>query len=302
MIDNIMPHSYFRTVLPRLAEELPPAHIFYETKSNLTLEQVELLRRAGVGLIQPGIEALSSSLLRRMKKGVLARQNVALLRYARACGLAVNWNLLYGFPGDHSEDYAATLALIPLIRHLYPPTGIYPVSIDRFSPYFKRPADYGISGLRPLPEYEAVFPEGTDFDHLAYHFTGEYECAEIEDSLAAAFREWRACWKVDGPPPTLNLAAVGYDHYLLMDTRGLNGTGMLQFLDQAEARTVLIGGPLERQPLAAWAIERKLAVALDDWCVPLAVTEPELWRRFLQPNVSEPGPTTRAQAELVTLS
>jgi len=302
MIDNIMPHSYFRTVLPRLAEELPPAHIFYETKSNLTLEQVELLRRAGVGLIQPGIEALSSSLLRRMKKGVLARQNVALLRYARACGLAVNWNLLYGFPGDHSEDYAATLALIPLIRHLYPPTGIYPVSIDRFSPYFKRPADYGISGLRPLPEYEAVFPEGTDFDHLAYHFTGEYECAESEDSLAAAFREWRACWKVDGPPPTLNLAAVGGDHYLLMDTRGLNGTGMLQFLDQAEARTVLIGGPVERQPLAAWAIERKLAVALDDWCVPLAVTEPELWRRFLQPNVSEPGPTTRAQAELVTLS
>ena len=87
-----------------------------------------------------------------------------------------------------------------------------------------------------------------------------------------------------------------------MDTRGLNGTGMLQFLDQAEARTVLIGGPVERQPLAAWAIERKLAVALDDWCVPLAVTEPELWRRFLQPNVSEPGPTTRAKAELVTLS
>ena len=29
-----------------------------------------------------------------MKKGVLARQNLALLRYARATGLALVWNLL----------------------------------------------------------------------------------------------------------------------------------------------------------------------------------------------------------------
>ena len=120
MIDNILPHSYFRTVLPRLAEELPPVRIFYETKSNLNLEQVQLLRRAGVDRIQPGIEALSSSLLRRMKKGVLARQNLALLRYARAPGLALTWNLLCEFPGDQREDYEATLALIPLIHHLSP--------------------------------------------------------------------------------------------------------------------------------------------------------------------------------------
>ena len=41
MVDNILPHSYFRTVLPRLAKELPPVQIFYETKSNLNLEQVQ---------------------------------------------------------------------------------------------------------------------------------------------------------------------------------------------------------------------------------------------------------------------
>ena len=151
MIDNILPHSYFRTVLPRLAEELPtPARIFYETKANLTLEQVQLLRRAGVYRIQPGIEALSSSLLRRMKKGVLARQNLALLRYARAAGLVLNWNLLCEFPGDQREDYDATLALLPLIHHLMPPTGLCPLSIDRFSPYFREAAAYGITHLEPL--------------------------------------------------------------------------------------------------------------------------------------------------------
>ena len=41
---------------------------------------------------------------------------------------------------------------------------------------------------------------------------------------------------------------------------------------------MLIGGPIDRQPLGCWAIERKLAVGLDGWCVPLAVTEVEAWK------------------------
>jgi ribosomal peptide maturation radical SAM protein 1 len=285
MIDNILPHSYFRTVLPRLSVELPPAQIFYETKSNLTLEQVQLLRRAGVYRIQPGIEALSSSLLRRMKKGVLARQNLALLRYARAAELALNWNLLCEFPGDERDDYDATLALLPLIHHLVPPSGVCPVSIDRFSPYYRDAAAFGIAHLEPRPAYAWAFPAHADVRSLAYHFKGEYACAqsshpEVYDSLDRAFREWRDSWKAGSPAPTLWLTPGSDGYYTLMDTRGLEGAALFQFLDEEEARTVLIGGPLDREPLAQWAIERKLAVALDGWCVPLAVTNVETWRRF----------------------
>src|SRR5271157_936592 len=288
MIDNILPHSYFRTVLPRLAEELPPAKIFYETKSNLSLEQVQLLRPAGVYRIQPGIEALSSSRLRRMKKGVLARQNLALLRYARAAGLVLYWNLLCEFPGDQREDYDATLALLPLIHHLIPPTGVCPVSLDRFSPYFRDAAAFGITHLEPQPSYAWAFPPHADRRSLAYHFKGEYACAqsshpELYNSLDRAFREWRDSWKAGAPPPALSITLGEDGYFTLMDTRGLEGTDMFQFLDEEEARTVLIGGPLERQPLAGWAIERKLAVALDGWCVPLAVTNVETWRRFEAP-------------------
>ena len=291
MIDNILPHSYFRTVLPRLAEELPPARIFYETKSNLTLEQVRLLRRAGVYRIQPGIEALSSSLLRRMRKGVLARQNLALLRYARAAELVLNWNLLCEFPGDQREDYDATLALLPLIHHLNPPSSLSPVSIDRFSPYYRDAAAFGITHLEPLPGYAWAFPGHADMRSLAYHFTGEYACAqsshpELYDSLNRAFRQWRDSWKAGSPAPTLWLTPGSDGYYTLMDTRGLEGAAFIQFLDEEEARTVLIGGPFERVPLAEWAIERKLAVALDGWCVPLAVTNVETWCRF-EANVSQ---------------
>ena len=285
MADNILPHAYFRTVLPRLAEELPPVRIFYETKSNLTFEQVQLLRRAGVSRIQPGVEAISSPLLRRMKKGVLARQNLALLRYARAAGLGVAWNLLSRFPGDQREDYDATLALIPLLRHLFPPTGVGLLTLDRFSPYFNEPAAYGITRLQPAPGYAWAFPPSADLRRLAYHYTGEYACAftshpELHDSLLQACHAWRDAWKAGAPAPVLSLVPGDDGYYSLMDTRGLEGTEMFRFLNEEEARTVLIGGPLDRQPLAAWAIEGKMAVALDGWCVPLAITDVETWRRF----------------------
>jgi hypothetical protein len=103
---------------------------------------------------------------------------------------------------------------------------------------------------------------------------------EVYDSLDRAFREWRDSWKAGSPAPTLWLTPGSDGYYTLMDTRGLEGAALFQFLDEEEARTVLIGGPLDREPLAQWAIERKLAVALDGWCVPLAVTNVETWRRF----------------------
>jgi ribosomal peptide maturation radical SAM protein 1 len=285
MTDNILPHAYFRTLLPRLAEESLPARIFYCTKSNLSLEQVQLLRRASVYRFQPGIEALSSALLRRMRKGVLARHNLAVLRYARAVGMIVAWNLLTGFPGDQREDYESTLALMPLIHHLYPPTDVYPMWLHRFSAYFNDPSAYGITGLEPSPGYAWVFPPSADLRSLAYHFQGEYACAhlaypELEGLLDRACREWRAAWKVGAPAPALSLTPGGDGYYTILDTRGLEGTEMFQFLNEEEAQTVLIGGPLDRQPLARWAIERKLAVALDGWCVPLATTDVETWRRF----------------------
>jgi ribosomal peptide maturation radical SAM protein 1 len=283
MIDNIIPYSYFRTVLPRLAKELPPVQMFYETKSNLTLEQVVLLRRSGVDRVQPGIEALSSSLLRRMKKGVLARQNLALLRYGRATGLGLTWNLLYEFPGDQREDYDEILALLPLIHHLPPPTGIYGVSLDRFSPYFKEPDAYGVSNLRPAQAYAWTLPPSADRHSLAYHFNGDYACAhashpELHGLLERAYHEWRDKWKVGSAAPALSLTRGGDGYYTLMDTRGVEGTELFQFLDEEQARTVIIGGPLDRQPLAQWAIERKLAVALDGWCAPLGVTDVDTWR------------------------
>ncbi|APR79589.1 radical SAM/B12 binding domain protein [Minicystis rosea] len=289
LTDNIMPQSYFRTVLPRLAAEAPGLELFYEEKANLSLDKVLSLRDAGVVEIQPGIEALSTPLLDRMNKGVSAAQNIALLRYIRAAGMMVAWNIIYGFPGDAASDYEETLALLPLIRHLHPPQTLGRLRIDRFAPYHERAAEHGIRDVAPFASYGAVFPEGADLDHLAFYFTGEYASGlddrdDLITGMSDAVEAWRAAWKA--PPkdiPVLSVTRAREGLYILVDTRGLPGAPQVGFLDESKAAAVLTGSRAAAGAPTAdmqWALARRYAVTLDNRHVPLAVAEPALLRHF----------------------
>lgn len=286
MVDNIMPYTYWRTLIPRLGTEIPGLHLFYEQKANLTLEQLVALRNAGVAIIQPGIEALSTPLLKRMEKGVSAHQNIDLLRYGRAVGLEVQWNLLYAFPGDTMEDYTRTLELIRLMSHLHPPTGLFHLSLDRFSPYFDNPSRYGITNKRPWKSYASLLPTSADAMKIAYHFIGDYECASKENldlirSIDVEVKTWQRRWGSGSTPaPRLEVTPLSSSDYLLLDTRGLPGTLEVQFLDREQASVVLVGRPLSDRAKATWAIERQLVVELDERLVPLATAEPKLLAQF----------------------
>jgi ribosomal peptide maturation radical SAM protein 1 len=300
MVDNIMPSSYFTSLLPKLEGSPTPKHIFYEQKSNLTLAKVGLLRRSGVAVIQPGIEAISSSLLKRMKKGVKASQNIALLRYARAHELSVNWNLLYAFPGDEESEYEHTSALIDLIPHLHPPTGVCHLSIDRFSPYFDRAAEFGIEEVRPMDSYYDVLPDHIDCSKVAYHFIGDYDCAHKRNPrLIARIEEqvehWRRNWMNSAkPPPGLAIEALGKDLYLLADTRA---TPSFTFITHEQAFLALVGARPETVPprLRLWAEQTaKVALQLDGMLVPLATARPELLENFeksRQPSQTQATPS-----------
>lgn len=286
MVDNIMPHRYFRTLLPQLGEELPDIHMFYEEKANLSLEHVTSLHRAGVKEIQPGIEALSSTLLKRMDKGVTAQQNIALMRYARATGMTLNWNLLYAFPGDLLEEYEQTMALLPLIRHLEPPGGLGHLSIDRFSPYFDYPAKYGITNIRPMESYASVLPATADVSKVAYHFVADYRCEAHENpalinSIVDEVKSWRAAWESeDAALPALAVTDLSEDTFLLLDTRGLEHTEQVQFLNREQASVALTGRRLEDREEVEWALKAGLIVELDSRFVPLATADPQLLREF----------------------
>lgn len=301
MADNIMPHRYFKTLLPRLEQELPGLHIYYEQKANLSLERVLQLKAAGVLGIQPGIEALSTPLLAHMKKGITAAQNITLLRYTRAAGLSVFWNLLYDFPGDRAAWYEATIALIPLLTHLYPPSGAYGLNIDRFSPYFDHPDDYGLQNVRPRPAYSDIVPEHVDVAQVAYHFVADYESVARSDpalikTLKRRVAAWKAKWESgEQTGPVLAVTPLMDDQYLLTDTRGAAAAPQFELIDKDRAALALVGRTDKAHPdLEAWAIERKVCVELDGKLVPLATAAVEVLQHF--ENVHRQQQTRRSAA------
>src|SRR5258708_1875110 len=151
-VDNILDMSFFKTLLPQLAAAGEEYSLFYETKSNLKREQVELLARAGVRSIQPGIENLDDNVLSLIAKGNSALMNLQLLKWSREFGIDAAWNLLCGVPGDSDGCYSDMAKWLPAIYHLQPPTGARRIRYERFSPYHRRPQDFGLT-LEPRRAY-----------------------------------------------------------------------------------------------------------------------------------------------------
>jgi len=145
--------------------------IFYEVKADLSEDDVRVLAQAGVRKIQPGIEALATSTLKLMRKGTSVFTNLRLLINCRRYEVSPMWNLLLGFPGEEEPVFAKYLRDIPLLYHLMPPTGAFPVRFDRFSPYFVDRQSFGLD-LHPLDMYSYIYPfEPTMLERLAYYFT-----------------------------------------------------------------------------------------------------------------------------------
>ncbi len=227
-----------------------------------------------------------------MAKGTTAAQNIALLRYAKATGLLVQWNLLHGFPNDEPAFYDETLELMPLLHHLQPPVSPCPVVIDRFSPYFERPGAYGVEGLRPFGFYRGVYGDEVPLAKLAYHFEGTYPSVTRDQpglvkQLSDAVAAWRR--RFYGPvPPRVVIERAGTG-YRLTDTRGLTGVPVEQHLDEAHAIAATVTRAVRAIPaaLASWVLEHRLAVARDGKLIALAVAEPDLLHE-LESRASQP--------------
>jgi len=197
VVDNILDMKYFADMLPALARARRPLQLFYEVKSNLSRAQVKTLQEAGVSRIQPGIESLSDHVLKLMRKGTTALRNIQLLKWAQEYNIIVEWNMLYGFPGETHEDYLTMLEMLKQIRFLRPPGATGPIRLDRFSPYHNNPADFGLMNVRPLSTYHHLYPfDEESLRRISYYFDFDYDPANNPTGFAAEvidyIKEWRA--------------------------------------------------------------------------------------------------------------
>lgn len=202
-VDNILDVGYLKTVLPALVQSGTNYEMFYEVKANLTRAHLRLARQAGIVHVQPGLESLSTNVLRLMRKGVSAAQNVNLLKWARYYGIDVSWNLLWGFPGETEQDYTSQTAVVPHLLHLRPPQSADRVWLERFSPLYEDQEHFRLLSRAPHRSYGDVYPRTVDLDRIAYFF--DYEVAgALPDRTYTALRhavgQWSRAWQCAQPP------------------------------------------------------------------------------------------------------
>lgn len=196
LVDNIIDMKYIENLFGKFAESHCDLDIFIETKSNLHKSQIRTLAVGGVKCMQPGLESLSLNQLKAMDKGVTPMQNIVCLKWSYYYRVAVSWNILLGFPGETNEDYQRQIDLIPSLFHLHPPEATGKFWLERFSPYFTRPHEYGIRITGPGMAYEYVYDSRhIDLDKIAYDF--EYELADwpIDPHLYREFVDLVQQWQ-----------------------------------------------------------------------------------------------------------
>lgn len=199
-VDNIIDMHYFREVLPKIRDAEYDFGLFYETKANLKSEHLQMMREAGVLGIQPGIESLSTPILKLMEKGVTALQNIRLLKRCAEFSISPHWNFIYGFPREPPEEYLRMAETIKSLTHLSPPQSLTPLHLERFSPYHQRPGAYGLKIKAPKQAayYHLIYPtDDATLNDLAYTFDYSYDDGRDPTIYVAPLKENIEAWRRD---------------------------------------------------------------------------------------------------------
>lgn len=231
VVDNILDMKYFRDFIPMLCSKSWDLKLFYEVKANLSKDQLKLMHSAGITTIQPGIESLSSHVLKLMKKGVSGLQNIQLLKWCHELGIEVLWNIIWGFPGEAPDDYAYMEKMIPLLTHLNPPVGSGTIRLDRFSPNFDHAQEMGFVDVRPFLAYQYIYPVPVNaLFNLAYHFDYSYVEPRDVGSYTTALAEMVTDWKNVNEESALFMIDTG-SHAVIWDVRPIAAEALVILTD-----------------------------------------------------------------------
>ncbi|QJA05363.1 RiPP maturation radical SAM protein 1 [Thermosulfurimonas marina] len=156
-MDNCLDRRQALTLFEELAKDGRDYRIFAELRAIYTAEEYRRMRRGGLYWVQIGVEALSTSLLKRLGKGTTAIDNVAAMRHCEEAGLELSANLICHFPGSTPEEVEETLRNLDYVFPFRPLTTVS-FWLGYGSPVAQRPQDFGLRRIYPHPYYRYLFP------------------------------------------------------------------------------------------------------------------------------------------------
>jgi ribosomal peptide maturation radical SAM protein 1 len=198
-IDNIIAPEYIDQLFKQLSEANTDIRIHYEVRPSLSRVQLKQMRKGGLFSIQPGVESLSTHILKLMRKHTTGVRNLELIKWSTYYGINNLYNILLRFPGETLEDYRAQCEVIAKIHHFQAPWAIAKARADRGSPMYTEPESQSVTRLVPSPCYDFLFPKDRfDLNRVSYYFEHEmgntladHEYEEIFEAVDVWQRRWK---------------------------------------------------------------------------------------------------------------
>lgn len=156
--DNVLPPKHTERIFEGLSSSGKDFHLFCELRASLGKRQLAVLRQAGVSEVQVGIEALSTSLLKKINKGTTAIENLEIMKHCEALSISDSSNLMICFPGSDQRDVDETLRAIEYAQS-FRPLKIVNFWLGLDSPVYRNMDDFGLKAVLNHPNYRVLFPE-----------------------------------------------------------------------------------------------------------------------------------------------
>jgi ribosomal peptide maturation radical SAM protein 1 len=160
LVDNVLPLKTTRAFFENLIELKKDLRLFAEIRATISFSELKRMHRAGVQELQIGIEALSTSLLKKLHKGTTAITNLEIMKNCEALGIINLSNLILHFPGSDEHDVKQTLDNLEFALPFRPlRTVVFWLGMG--SPVWQNPANYGIVSFYNHPNWRYLFGRAT---------------------------------------------------------------------------------------------------------------------------------------------
>ncbi|MBW1787240.1 MAG: RiPP maturation radical SAM C-methyltransferase [Deltaproteobacteria bacterium] len=157
-MDNLLPAKRPAALfedIRRLGKDL---RLFSEIRATTPRNVLAAMGSAGMREVQVGIEALSTSLLKKLNKGTTAMDNMEIMKHCETPGMPnLTGNLILTFPSSDDSDVTETLHNLEFALPFRPLKAIS-FWLGYGSAVWQMPAAYGIERIRNHAYYDHLFP------------------------------------------------------------------------------------------------------------------------------------------------
>lgn len=157
IMDNVLPKQGAIEIFRRITRLNKDLRLFGEMRATATWKELKAMRDSGMHEVQIGIEALSSRLLKKLRKGTTAIQNLEIMKNCEAPGIKSVSNLILQFPASDEQDVAETLKTLAFALPFYPLKAVN-FWLGLGSPVWRQPKKFGLSAVFNHPKWACLFP------------------------------------------------------------------------------------------------------------------------------------------------